>query len=213
MPMRPRVHNPFSNTVRNHQDKARATKEHERQLARLNPHQRGYTRQWREVSRHFLQANPLCKGPDSYCDRSGRRVPSRETDHIVPHRGNLRLFWDQNNWQALCRTCHARKTAAEDGGFGRPVTSKVIQHMQATQEPGPSRAPKPEPKRKPEQPITRTPTREPSKRPEPQPPYTKRTTSGMRAADMTEEQIHAEAGPQHTYGVVRSNLRMGTTGP
>jgi len=41
-------------------------------------------------------------------------------DHIIPHRGDLALFWDEkNNWQALCHRCHSRKTAREDGGFGR----------------------------------------------------------------------------------------------
>lgn len=27
-------------------------------------------------------------------------------DHIVPHRGNEHLFWDENNLQTLCKTCH-----------------------------------------------------------------------------------------------------------
>jgi 5-methylcytosine-specific restriction endonuclease McrA len=28
-------------------------------------------------------------------------------DHIQPHRGDQRLFWDRRNWQPLCRTCHS----------------------------------------------------------------------------------------------------------
>jgi 5-methylcytosine-specific restriction protein A len=31
-------------------------------------------------------------------------------DHIIPHRGDQYLFWDQENWQALCKDCHDRKT-------------------------------------------------------------------------------------------------------
>jgi 5-methylcytosine-specific restriction endonuclease McrA len=27
-------------------------------------------------------------------------------DHIVPHRGNPRLFFDLHNLQTLCKTCH-----------------------------------------------------------------------------------------------------------
>jgi hypothetical protein len=27
-------------------------------------------------------------------------------DHIVPHRGDMKLFWDSGNWQSLCKTCH-----------------------------------------------------------------------------------------------------------
>lgn len=42
-------------------------------------------------------------------------------DHITPHKGDRGLFWDRNNWQALCKTCHDTKTAAEDGGFGNKV--------------------------------------------------------------------------------------------
>ncbi|WP_396127368.1 HNH endonuclease [Edaphobacter acidisoli] len=47
-------------------------------------------------------------------------VPAAHTDHIIPHRGDKKLFWDRSNWQPLCATCHSVKTAEEDGGFGRP---------------------------------------------------------------------------------------------
>ncbi|WP_328203649.1 hypothetical protein [Brevibacillus nitrificans] len=39
-------------------------------------------------------------------------------DHIIPHKGDKELFWDQKNWQGLCDSHHSRKTAKEDGGFG-----------------------------------------------------------------------------------------------
>ena len=39
-------------------------------------------------------------------------------DHIIPHRGDLEMFWNQLNHQALCKRCHDSKTAREDGGFG-----------------------------------------------------------------------------------------------
>ncbi|WP_144469068.1 HNH endonuclease signature motif containing protein, partial [Bacillus pumilus] len=35
-----------------------------------------------------------------------------------PHKGDKKLFWDSSNWQPLCASCHNRKTAKEDGGFG-----------------------------------------------------------------------------------------------
>jgi 5-methylcytosine-specific restriction protein A len=41
-------------------------------------------------------------------------------DHIIPHKGDKDLFWDSNNWQPLCKTCHDEKTAREDGAFGNP---------------------------------------------------------------------------------------------
>ncbi|WP_244295246.1 HNH endonuclease [Paracoccus versutus] len=28
-------------------------------------------------------------------------------DHIKPHRGDKALFWNWNNWQALCTGCHS----------------------------------------------------------------------------------------------------------
>ena len=35
-------------------------------------------------------------------------------DHIIPHRGNPVLMWDESNWQALCKPCHDKKTWTED---------------------------------------------------------------------------------------------------
>lgn len=39
-------------------------------------------------------------------------------DHIIPHRGNEELFWDEDNWQGLCKRCHDRKTWREKRGLG-----------------------------------------------------------------------------------------------
>jgi 5-methylcytosine-specific restriction protein A len=36
-------------------------------------------------------------------------------DHIVPHRGDERLAFDRDNLQGLCKSCHDRKTATENG--------------------------------------------------------------------------------------------------
>lgn len=44
----------------------------------------------------------------------GRYVPATVVDHIVPHRGDYYLMWSDNNWQALCKSCHDRKTGTED---------------------------------------------------------------------------------------------------
>ena len=35
-------------------------------------------------------------------------------DHITPHRGDQKLFWDRSNWRSLCKQCHDKKTRAED---------------------------------------------------------------------------------------------------
>jgi 5-methylcytosine-specific restriction protein A len=73
-----------------------------------------YTYQWRKVSKEFLKKHPLCV----HCEREGRLIPATEVDHIKPHGGDRKLFWNKNNWQPLCKSCHSKKTAEEDGGFG-----------------------------------------------------------------------------------------------
>lgn len=45
-------------------------------------------------------------------------------DHIIPHRGDMKLFWDEDNWQSLCKHCHDVKTAKEDGGLGVRNTAR-----------------------------------------------------------------------------------------
>lgn len=77
--------------------------------------QRLYNARWRKARWRFLRDNPLCV----QCRDAGYFVPARIVDHIKPHKGEHGLFWDTANWQALCKTCHDRKTATEDGGFGR----------------------------------------------------------------------------------------------
>jgi 5-methylcytosine-specific restriction protein A len=46
-------------------------------------------------------------------------------DHIIPHRGDQALFWDEENWQPLCLVCHNAKTAREDGGFGNQPKERI----------------------------------------------------------------------------------------
>lgn len=71
---------------------------------------RGYNNAWRKASRQFLQAHPLCEE----CKRQGRYVKATVVDHIVPHRGDQKLFWARDNWQALCKRCHDQKTRRVD---------------------------------------------------------------------------------------------------
>ena len=71
---------------------------------------RGYGSRWRKASKRFLEAHPLCEE----CKRQGRYVKATVVDHIEPHRGDPKLFWDEGNWQALCKPCHDRKTGKSD---------------------------------------------------------------------------------------------------
>ena len=36
----------------------------------------------------------------------GRSVAASVVDHIVPHKGDHKLFWNPKNHQALCKHCH-----------------------------------------------------------------------------------------------------------
>ena len=64
---------------------------------------------WRKARRAFLKANPLCVD----CGGVGVVKSANEVDHIERHLGDRKMFWDRNNWQALCKPCHSRKTARE----------------------------------------------------------------------------------------------------
>lgn len=75
-------------------------------------HRRGYGSRWERESKKFLEAHPLCvrcmqKDPPRY-------VKATVVDHIIPHRGDPKLFWDRSNWQPLCKRCHDQKTRNED---------------------------------------------------------------------------------------------------
>lgn len=95
-------------------DEHKRGKQQEQDRQRGSAHQRGYTAQWQKARLTYLRGHPLC----AECEKEGRLTPATELDHIKPHKGNMDLFWDFNNVQGLCRPCHSRKTAKEDGGFG-----------------------------------------------------------------------------------------------
>lgn len=77
--------------------------------------QRGYGSKWQRAREWFLKSNPLCVR----CASGNRVTVATVVDHIIAHKGDMSLFWDRDNWQALCKACHDTKTAREDGGFGR----------------------------------------------------------------------------------------------
>lgn len=71
---------------------------------------RGYSSAWQKARKEFLAAHPLCVR----CQERGIYRKATVVDHIVPHRGDKRLFWDRSNWQPLCKACHDKKTWTED---------------------------------------------------------------------------------------------------
>lgn len=91
----------------NHQDKIRK-KDRERGTA----HQRGYDARWEKERLEHLAEHPLCADHQ----KRGYIEVATVVDHIIPHKGDKDLFWDKNNWQSLCKSCHDRKTQLEDRG-------------------------------------------------------------------------------------------------
>jgi 5-methylcytosine-specific restriction enzyme A len=89
----------------------KSTAEVKRALERERPSaaRRGYGPRWRKARAAYLARHPLCAA----CQAEGRVVPATVVDHVVPHRGDAALFWDQANWAALCKPCHDAKTARE----------------------------------------------------------------------------------------------------
>ncbi|MGE4372887.1 MAG: HNH endonuclease [Xanthobacter sp.] len=59
---------------------------------------RGYDSKWDTERAAFLKVNPKCRRCNATAD---------VVDHIEPHRGNARVFWNRSNWQSLCKTCHS----------------------------------------------------------------------------------------------------------
>ncbi|MGQ7243697.1 HNH endonuclease signature motif containing protein [Salinicola sp. V024] len=84
---------------------------------------------WQQSRKRYLFEHPLC----AFCLDDDIYMQATVVDHIIPHRGNLALFWDESNWQGLCATCHSStKQRMEKGGSrfigcdadGRPFDPK-----------------------------------------------------------------------------------------
>jgi 5-methylcytosine-specific restriction enzyme A len=69
------------------------------------------SRSWRRAAKNFLNSpeGALC----SSCKLKGKLERATEVDHIRSHNGDTKLFWDESNWQGLCKPCHSEKTRRE----------------------------------------------------------------------------------------------------
>ena len=77
---------------------------------RPNASTRGYDREWQRYRMAFLAFNPSCK----MCG-----APATVVDHIIPHRGDDRLFRDPNNHQPICTHCHCSTKQSQEKGTRR----------------------------------------------------------------------------------------------
>ncbi|ABA78515.1 HNH endonuclease [Rhodobacter sphaeroides] len=72
---------------------------------RPSSRERGYTHEWRKARAEFLHQHPTC----AFCG-----APAGVVDHVIPHKGDMTLFWDRTNWQALCKPCHDRQKQMQE---------------------------------------------------------------------------------------------------
>ena len=83
---------------------------------------RGYGYAWQKARLGFLSSNPLCV----MCRDDGRVELATVVDHIVPHRGDMSVFWNRSNWQSLCSTHHSSdkqrmERTGQDGGVSESL--------------------------------------------------------------------------------------------
>lgn len=63
-----------------------------------------------------LNQEPLCR----LCLKSGKETPSTVADHIEPHKNDLKLFYDRENLQGVCASCHSGiKRVSEHVGYSQ----------------------------------------------------------------------------------------------
>lgn len=87
------------------------TKQPSWRTAKGSSSERGYGYAWQKARIRFLGENPLCV----MCTKAGRTTLATVVDHKTPHKGDQELFWDEGNWQPLCKTHHDRDKAEEEG--------------------------------------------------------------------------------------------------
>ena len=68
------------------------------------------SRAWTNGRLIFLASNPLCER----CLNAGRTTAATVVNHRTPHKGDVVLFFDQDNWEATCKPCHDRDIATEE---------------------------------------------------------------------------------------------------
>lgn len=60
------------------------------------------TEAWQTLRMLVFIDQPICV--------SCQHAPSTEVDHIIPHRSEYGLFFNRENLQGMCKSCHSTKT-------------------------------------------------------------------------------------------------------
>lgn len=84
------------------QQKAKRERNARHDARRPSASARGYDHEWRKARLEYLASHPYCRE----CSANGITRLATVVDHVIPHRGDKRLFWHRANWQPLCQPCH-----------------------------------------------------------------------------------------------------------
>jgi len=66
---------------------------------------------WKRLRLRQLSSEPFCR----MCRKDGKITVAEVCDHVVPHRGNPKIFWG-GPFQSLCKRCHDNFKQIEEVG-------------------------------------------------------------------------------------------------
>jgi 5-methylcytosine-specific restriction protein A len=75
------------------------------------------SKEWTQLRFKFLAKNEKC----FTCGDK-----SNTLDHIVTHKGDLKLFWNEQNYMPLCSSCHSIITARFDKHVPQLLEQKML---------------------------------------------------------------------------------------
>ena len=76
----------------------------------MKPKLRYNSAAWMKARRAYLCEHPMCV----MCAQLGQHTFAEVVDHIKPHKDDPELFWDEANWQAICKRCHDSHKRRQD---------------------------------------------------------------------------------------------------
>jgi 5-methylcytosine-specific restriction protein A len=81
------------------------------------------SKRWKALRLYQLGREPLCRK----CKEVERLSPACIADHVTPHKGDICLFFDADNLQSLCKTCHdVSKQREEHRGYAHGCDASGI---------------------------------------------------------------------------------------
>lgn len=76
------------------------------------------SKQWKAIRAKRLYKEPFCRT----CTLLNKQTRAWIVDHVIPHKGDTKLFYDYANTQSLCETCHnSLKQSEEVRGFAKVI--------------------------------------------------------------------------------------------